>query len=210
MTAYAVIIALVGRLTCADLIAKESDRTLAVRVDVTSKADVDAMAAAAIDRFGGIDVLVSTAGFGIATPFDDLGIDEWRSAIDTNLTSAYLGAKACAASLIEHGGSIVHTASASGLGGDAGLNAYNGCGSLACTAVGCTAPPRTGGAVDVAAPDWPSHRMLLSTNGGRFDGPPGTHWVAHLPRRLLRVACRGVLTVPGAASAWPRAATSRC
>ncbi len=102
-----------------------TDRTLAVRVDVTSEEDVAAMAAAAVDRFGGIDVLVSNAGFGVATPFADLGIEEWRSVIDTNLTSVYLGAKACVPALIERRGSIVHTASASGLGGDAGLTAYN-------------------------------------------------------------------------------------
>ena len=48
-----------------------------------------------------------------------------RSVIETNLTSAFLGAKACSGALIESRGNIVHTASASGLGGDAGLTAYN-------------------------------------------------------------------------------------
>ena len=47
-----------------------------------------------------------------------------------------------------------------------------------------------GWSVDVAAPDWPSHRVLLSTNGGRYDGPPGTHWwhIFHAHYSQLRAA----------------------
>jgi meso-butanediol dehydrogenase/(S,S)-butanediol dehydrogenase/diacetyl reductase len=54
-----------------DQIAEElgSARTLAVQVDVTDEQQVDVMAAAALERFGSIDVLVSDAGFGTATPF---------------------------------------------------------------------------------------------------------------------------------------------
>jgi hypothetical protein len=33
-----------------------------------------------------------------------------------------------------------------------------------------------GWAVDVIAPEWPHHRVILSTDGGVNDGPPGTTW----------------------------------
>jgi meso-butanediol dehydrogenase / (S,S)-butanediol dehydrogenase / diacetyl reductase len=102
-----------------------SDRAVAVRVDVTDEEDMNAMAATAVERFGRIDVLVSNAGAGLAKPFRSLTLADWRGQLDLNLTSCYLGAQACVAALTESKGSIIHTASASGLGGDAGLTAYN-------------------------------------------------------------------------------------
>jgi meso-butanediol dehydrogenase / (S,S)-butanediol dehydrogenase / diacetyl reductase len=101
------------------------DRALAIRVDVTNEDDMNEMAAAALERFGSIDVLVSNAGAGLAKPFETISVAEWRDQIDLNLTSCYLGAQACRTALIKSRGSIIHTASASGIGGDAGLTAYN-------------------------------------------------------------------------------------
>jgi hypothetical protein len=33
-----------------------------------------------------------------------------------------------------------------------------------------------GWTLDVVSPDWPHHRILLSTDGGLYHGPTGTHW----------------------------------
>ncbi|PZF93155.1 hypothetical protein [Micromonospora deserti] len=33
-----------------------------------------------------------------------------------------------------------------------------------------------GWTIDVVAPEWPNHRVLLSADGGRYDGPPGKTW----------------------------------
>jgi meso-butanediol dehydrogenase/(S,S)-butanediol dehydrogenase/diacetyl reductase len=103
----------------------DPDRTAVLPADVTREADVRALADAAAARFGGIDVLVSNAGVGYLSPFEDLTIEDWRRVIDTNLTGCFLGAQACLPHLKRAKGSIIQIASASGLGGDAGMSAYN-------------------------------------------------------------------------------------
>ncbi|MEV4466108.1 hypothetical protein AB0J51_21100 [Micromonospora echinofusca] len=47
-----------------------------------------------------------------------------------------------------------------------------------------------GWTVDVVAPDWPNHRVLLSTDGGRHSGPPGRTWwhIFHSNYSELRAA----------------------
>ena len=103
----------------------DPDRTAVVPADVTREADVQALADEAAARFGRIDVLVSNAGVGYLSPFEDLTIEDWRRVIDTNLTGCFLGAQACLSHLKRAKGSIIQIASASGLGGDVGMSAYN-------------------------------------------------------------------------------------
>jgi NAD(P)-dependent dehydrogenase (short-subunit alcohol dehydrogenase family) len=85
-----------------------------VHADVTADADVQAMYAAAVETFGGLDIAFNNAG--ISPPDDDsiltTGIDAWRRVQDVNLTSVYL----CCKYAIPHmqargGGSIINTAS---------------------------------------------------------------------------------------------------
>lgn len=47
-----------------------------------------------------------------------------------------------------------------------------------------------GWTLDVVAPDWPSHRVVLSTDGGAHAGPPGDHWwhVFHSSYSEMRTA----------------------
>jgi NAD(P)-dependent dehydrogenase (short-subunit alcohol dehydrogenase family) len=87
---------------------------LFVRADVTSADDVRAMYAAAIERFGGLDVLFNNAG--ISPPDDDsileTELDAWRRVQEVNLTSVYLCCKYGIPLLLEHGGgSVINTAS---------------------------------------------------------------------------------------------------
>jgi NAD(P)-dependent dehydrogenase (short-subunit alcohol dehydrogenase family) len=87
---------------------------LFVRADVTSADDVQAMYAAAIERFGGLDVLFNNAG--ISPPDDDsileTELDAWRRVQEVNLTSVYLCCKYGIPLLLEYGGgSVINTAS---------------------------------------------------------------------------------------------------
>jgi NAD(P)-dependent dehydrogenase (short-subunit alcohol dehydrogenase family) len=66
---------------------------LAVPADVTREEDVLRLFAAAVDRFGSVDVLINNAGIADATPSDALSLERWRQVIDTNLTSAFLCAR---------------------------------------------------------------------------------------------------------------------
>lgn len=101
------------------------ERTLAVATDVTSRDAVQAMADAAVDRFGGLDVLVPNAGLGLGREFEETTLDDWRLVMSTDVDSCFFGAQAALPHLKRTRGSIVHIASASGLGGDRMLTAYN-------------------------------------------------------------------------------------
>lgn len=102
-----------------------TDRALAVTTDVTVQDDVRAMIEAGAARFGGIDVLVSNAGVGLAKEFADTTLADWRLVLSTDVDSCFFGAQAALPYLKESRGSIVQIASASGLGGDRRLTAYN-------------------------------------------------------------------------------------
>ncbi len=52
------------------------------------RADVQAMAAAAVERFGGIDILTQNAGIYPNTPVDDITDDEWALVMNVNTRSA--------------------------------------------------------------------------------------------------------------------------
>ena len=87
---------------------------LFVRADVTDDDDVQAMYAAAVDRFGGLDVCFNNAG--ISPPDDDsileTELDAWRRVQEVNLTSVYLCCKYGIPHLLERGGgAVVNTAS---------------------------------------------------------------------------------------------------
>lgn len=58
---------------------------LAVACDVTDRASIDGAVAKAVDRFGGIDVVLANAGFGVDGPFENLTTDDFRRQFDTNV-----------------------------------------------------------------------------------------------------------------------------
>jgi NADP-dependent 3-hydroxy acid dehydrogenase YdfG len=60
---------------------------IAVRCDVTHRAQVDALARAALDAFGRIDVLVNNAGQGLQASIEDLALDDLRAVLELNLVA---------------------------------------------------------------------------------------------------------------------------
>jgi NAD(P)-dependent dehydrogenase (short-subunit alcohol dehydrogenase family) len=65
--------------------ADHGDRVLALALDVTSEAQALAAVEAAVDRFGGIDVLVNNAGYGLLGAFEESTVEEIERQFATNV-----------------------------------------------------------------------------------------------------------------------------
>jgi len=90
--------------------------TLPVECDVTDEDAVERLFAATLDRFGRLDILVNNAGMADHTPTDELSLARWRAMLDTNLTSAFLCARAALRIMKRQGGGrIVNVGSLSAL-----------------------------------------------------------------------------------------------
>ncbi|HVO04756.1 MAG TPA: oxidoreductase [Candidatus Cybelea sp.] len=67
----------------------DGDRLLTVALDVTDRAAADRAVAAALQRFGAIDVLVNNAGYGHLGFFEEATPEEVKAQFDTNLFGAF-------------------------------------------------------------------------------------------------------------------------
>jgi gluconate 5-dehydrogenase len=85
------------------------DGAVAAPFDVTDETAV----AEGVARLGRVDVLVNNAGVQFRRPLDQVELDDWHRVLQTNLTSAFLVARAVVPQMIERGrGKIVNTCSA--------------------------------------------------------------------------------------------------
>lgn len=101
------------------------ERTLARRCDVSDYAQVEALVQAAVQHFGGLDVIVNNAGIAPEGTVEKVSIDDWHRTLNTDLTGVFHGCRAAMPHLLKTQGCIVNTASVSGLGGDWNTAAYN-------------------------------------------------------------------------------------
>ena len=93
--------------------------------DVRDSAATELAVRTVVARFGGIDILVNSAGVGVGVPVADLPNDEWDRIIGTNLTGVFHCCKAVIPHLRTRGGGwIVNISSLSSTGPFAGGAAY--------------------------------------------------------------------------------------
>jgi len=105
----------------------EGGEALAIDGDVRDEAHAEALVAAATEKFGGLDIAFNNAGStGEMAPIAQLTPDGWRETIDTNLTSAFFGARYQVPALeARGGGSLIFTSSFVGYtAGMPGMSAY--------------------------------------------------------------------------------------
>jgi NAD(P)-dependent dehydrogenase (short-subunit alcohol dehydrogenase family) len=99
-----------------DAITADGGEAVAIRADVSQGIEVADLVAAALDRFGRIDVLVNNAGVMVTKGVLETSEDDWDRTINVNLKGPYLCAKAVAPIMIEQrGGTIINMSSNSGL-----------------------------------------------------------------------------------------------
>jgi 2-deoxy-D-gluconate 3-dehydrogenase len=77
-----------------DELSRLGPEALAVTVDVADEGAVTAAFRTVVDRLGRVDILVNNAGTNIRKPPQDYTLAEWRTVLDTNLTSAFLCSRA--------------------------------------------------------------------------------------------------------------------
>lgn len=117
------------------LAAELGDACVGLRADATVEDDQAALVAAAVDRFGRLDVAVANAGTGHLAPIVDQDVGDWRRILDLCLTGVFLTVKHAGRAMSAGrggsageaggaGGSIVTMASLNAVQAANGLSAY--------------------------------------------------------------------------------------
>ena len=107
----------------AEQIRARGHEALAVSCDVTDRASVARAIAAAVERFGRIDVVVNDAGAGGPTPLDETDESRWDTILATNLTGTFRVIREASPHL-SSGGRVLNMSSVLGRFGVAGSSAY--------------------------------------------------------------------------------------
>ena len=93
-------------------------KAIAVRGDVSKKAEVDAMVAEGKHRFGAINIVVNNAGIGQIKNFLDISPEEWQRMLDIHMKGTFLCTHAVIVDMITASwGRIINTASVAGMEG---------------------------------------------------------------------------------------------
>jgi len=101
-------------------------RAIAVRCDVTSESDVDALVSGTVERLGSLDVMVNNAGITRDATMAKMSLDDFRLVMDVHLVGTWLGTKAAGAVMRDQqAGAIVNISSISGKVGNFGQTNYS-------------------------------------------------------------------------------------
>ena len=138
-----------------DTAAEVGADVLPVHCDVTKEADVEALIAAAVERFGRVDAVLNVAGSADGCMLGDLPMDLYDKIMNVDLRGVMLGMKhGIRAMLKSGGGSIVNWSSVGGLNGAMGTSVYSAAkaGVIAATKVGAVEYGAQGIRVNVICP----------------------------------------------------------
>jgi NADP-dependent 3-hydroxy acid dehydrogenase YdfG len=112
---YRVVLAARSEDKLAALAGELGEKAMAMRCDVTSWDDQQALVAAALERFGRLDAFFANAGFGAKRGFLEETVEHWKAMIDTNVLGAALSIRACLGHFRELGtGHVILTSSIAG------------------------------------------------------------------------------------------------
>jgi NAD(P)-dependent dehydrogenase (short-subunit alcohol dehydrogenase family) len=111
----------------ARLVRQQERQALTQRCDVSKKADVDALIAATLERFGRVDIAVANAGVAESdTDCLTMTEEQWQRTIGVNLTGVFFTLQAAANAMVRQGegGRLIAIASIMAEWGSAGTPAY--------------------------------------------------------------------------------------
>ncbi|MCX7319178.1 MAG: SDR family NAD(P)-dependent oxidoreductase [Hyphomicrobiales bacterium] len=168
---------------------------LAITADVTSEDDVIGYVAAAVKRFGSIDIFYNNAGIeGTITPIVNASLADFRRVLDVNVVGVFLGMKHVLPVMLKQDrGSIINTASIAGLIGSAEVAVYSASKHAVIGLTKSAAQECTGTKVRVNAvcPGLIDSRMLsaiVDARVGRGSPAPLEKVVDRVPQRRLGLA----------------------
>lgn len=93
-------------------VGEQGKKALAIPTDLTSAAEVEAMAQRAVSEFGRVDILVNNARAEFAKPFTEVTESEWQAVMDFNVKSMFLCCQTIGRHMLEQGqGRIVNIGS---------------------------------------------------------------------------------------------------
>jgi NAD(P)-dependent dehydrogenase (short-subunit alcohol dehydrogenase family) len=108
-----------------DAIEKAGGQALYLKTDVTKQDQCNALAQAAVDRFGSIDILINNAGTLVTIkPFMEVTTEEWMQIMETNTLGPFHCTKAVFPYMKEKGGRIINISSGTVFEGIPGLPHY--------------------------------------------------------------------------------------
>lgn len=148
-------------------------RELGAEVEVASRrsnteADASAIADAAVQRFGGIDILVVASGMNDVSLIVDMSAERFAKVMEANVAGSWLIARAVGAQMIKQsrGGKIVLTSSARGLlGHPAGYSAY------------CASKSAVDGITRALGCEWGRHAITVNAIAPTVFRSPLTAWM---------------------------------
>ncbi len=99
---------------------------IAVALDVTDEAAMDALMSRAVERFGAVDIMVNNAGIIHVAPVAETSLVDWKRIMDVNVNGVFLGCRAAARLMIRQGrgGTIVNASSGAGRRGVPNVSGY--------------------------------------------------------------------------------------
>ncbi len=104
----------------------QTDRLVAAPGDIAIVSECESVVKTAVEAFGGLDILVNSAGVGAGRPMEQCDEAMWDLHVDVNLKGLFFCCRAALAELRKSKGNIVNIASESGLLGNSGLTIYCG------------------------------------------------------------------------------------
>ena len=111
--------------TAAAITTNTDRQALAIKVDVTDEAQVEAMVKQVVDRFGRLDIVVSNAGVLLAEEITEFPAEKWRLVMNVNLFGYFLVTKHAARVMkAQKSGAIIQINSKSGKKGSFKNSAY--------------------------------------------------------------------------------------
>src|SRR5438552_7245060 len=96
-------------------IEEHGGQAIGIQCDATSKTDLQRALDTVLHRFGRVDILINAAGVNSATPFFEIGEEEWHRILDIDLKSVFLACQVFGKAMVDagRGGSIINISSAS-------------------------------------------------------------------------------------------------